>query len=386
MGPQLSAKEAAGFAAMVREGLSREGQKTLPCRYFYDDVGSALFEAISVLPEYGLTRADARVIRGCTEDLIARLPSPLAVVELGSGSGVKTRLVLEALARREAVEYYPIDVSAAALGACQRELGSIAAVEPLEAPYLDGLRRVARLRRPGQHLLVLFLGSTIGNFDREEAACFLADVRACLRPGDAFLVGTDLEKPVRSMVLAYDDPAGVTAAFNLNLLARINRELGGDFDLRKYRHVAVYHRAAQRIEMHLRAKSAQRVRIEAAGVDVELRRGETIWTESSHKFRLAAVRDMAARAGFCCAAQWVDAEWPFSENLLLPEGQSPGRGRLLPEPLHERTQVRRGLVSPLQLPVGIERASLPKERLLRTPEQPVGAGQVGAGVNPVREP
>jgi L-histidine Nalpha-methyltransferase len=306
------------FAAEVRAGLLREGQKTLPCRYLYDDVGSALFEAISALAGYGLTRADARIVRARAGELIDRLPGPLVVVELGSGSGAKTRWVLEALNRREPAVYYPIDISGAALAACRKTLGDVARVEPLQASYLDGLREVACLRRPGQRLLVLFLGSTIGNFNPEEAACFLARVRGCLMPQDAFLAGTDLEKPERRMIEAYDDPAGVTAAFNLNLLSRINHELGGDFDLRRYTHQARYDRSARRIEMHLRARRTQRVRIPAAGVDIALRRGETIWTESSYKFRLPDIRTTAERAGFRCAAQWVDEEWPFSENLLLP--------------------------------------------------------------------
>ena len=309
---------AAGFAAEVRAGLTRTGQKTLPCRYFYDDVGSALFQAISALPEYGLTRADDRIIRACAGELIGRLPGPVAVVELGSGSGTKTRWVLEALARRERPVYYPIDVSGAALAWCRRELGELACVTPLEGSYLEGLREVVCRRRQGGRFLVLFLGSTIGNFEPAEAAAFLREVRACLAPGDAFLLGTDLEKPTAHMLAAYDDPAGVTAAFNLNLLARINRELGGDFALRRFAHVARYNRAARRIEMHLRAKTAQTVRVRDAGIEVDLRRGETIWTESSHKFRLADVRETARQAGFECALQWVDEEWPFSENLLVP--------------------------------------------------------------------
>jgi dimethylhistidine N-methyltransferase len=316
MVPQPSAF--AEFAAAVRAGLLRNGQKTLPCRYFYDEVGSALFEAISVLPEYGLTRADARLIRAHAAEVAARLPGPLAVVELGSGSGAKTRWILEALACREPVSYFPIDVSPAALAACRRELEGLAAVMPLHASYLQGLREANERRTPGLHFLALFLGSTIGNFDPVDAAAFLADVRAALIPGDAFLLGADLEKPERAMLLAYDDPAGVTAAFNRNLLARINRELGGDFAVSGYRHEARYDRARRRIEMHLRANAPQRVAIREAGIEVELRRGETIWTESSYKFRLPDLRRMAECSGFTCAAQWVDEAWPFSENLLLP--------------------------------------------------------------------
>ncbi len=313
---QASAEAMPEFAREVRAGLGRDGQKTLPCRYFYDEVGSALFEAITRLPEYGLTRADARLIRDNAVDLAARLDGPVVVAELGSGGGAKTRWILEALARRGPVTYYPIDVSPAALAACVRELSSVAAVVPIAQSYLEGLREVAARRPAKQRLLLLFLGSTIGNFDRGEAAGFLADIRASLLSGDALLLGADLEKPVPQMLLAYDDPAGVTAAFNRNLLARVNRELGGDFAPRNFAHEARWNAAERRIEMHLRACAPQTVRITGANLTVDFARDETIWTESCHKFHVEEIRTMAARAGFRCEAQWVDAAWPFSESLL----------------------------------------------------------------------
>jgi L-histidine Nalpha-methyltransferase len=163
---------------------------------------------------------------------------------------------------------------------------------------------------------VLFLGSTIGNFEPEEAADFLASVRECLEPGDALLLGTDLVKPAEQMLEAYDDPAGVTAAFNLNLLGRINRELDGDFDLRQFEHVARYEPDAQRIEMHLRSHCHQAVNIRKADLLVEFVPGETIWTESSHKFRPEQIARLAREAGFRLERQWIDCEWPFAENLL----------------------------------------------------------------------
>ncbi len=318
-GQAYAAPSVSGFAADVCAGLLASGQKTLPCRYLYDAVGTALFEAISVLPEYGLTRADDRIIRTHARELADALPQPVSVVELGSGTGVKTVSILEAFARREPVTYTPIDVSPAALDRCRRELTGIADVQPIENSYLEGLSQAVCNRLPGQHLLVLFLGSTIGNLERAEAAQFLARVRALLEPGDALLLGTDLEKPEAAMLLAYDDPAGVTAAFNLNLLARINRELGGDFMLHRFAHQARYNRRHRRIEMHLRSRVAQQVSIPEAGLAVQFATGETIWTESSHKFTLDEVRTMAARAGFRCDVQWVDREWPFAENLLLPD-------------------------------------------------------------------
>ena len=305
------------FAREVRAGLTAAGQKTLPCRYFYDDVGSALFETITRLEEYGLTRADARILQAHAADIVAGLPENLMVAELGSGSGAKTRPILEQVNRRRPAVYYPIDVSAAALAHCARELDALATVEPLEASYLDGLRTVAARRSPGQAMLVLFLGSTIGNFDPEAAAVFLYSIRERLDPGDALLLGADLVKPAAQLVAAYDDSAGVTAAFNLNLLARINRELDADFNLRRFGHMARYNPEAQRIEMHLRARVAQTATIRAAELAVSFEAGETIRTEVCHKFTAPQICEMARAAGFRVAGAWTDEEWPFSESLLM---------------------------------------------------------------------
>ncbi len=302
------------LAREVREALLKPGQRELPCRYLYDEVGSALFEAITVLPEYGLTRADARIIEARAGDIAAIAGGTRSVAELGSGSGTKTRAILQALGRPD---YYPIDVSQAALDQCARQTAAVARVHPIPGTYLDGLREFARQRRRGEKVLVLFLGSTIGNFDRGQARAFLACVRESLRPGDALLLGTDLQKPVEQLLAAYDDPAGVTAAFNRNLLARLNRELGADFDLRSYSHEARYDSHAHRIEMHLRARTAQTVNIPAAGLTLELRACESIRTESSYKFTPAGVDAMARSAHFRTRARWVDAEWPFAESLLF---------------------------------------------------------------------
>ncbi len=305
------------FADDVRDGLTKPGQKTLPCEYFYDAVGSALFEAITVLPEYGLTRADARLIRRLAPELEREFRSSVSVVELGSGSGTKTRWILESLRGRDPVQYYPIDVSASALAHCAQELSALAQVFPVEGSYLSGLHRIACQRPSGKPLLVLFLGSTIGNFDRAAAGSFLCDVRQMLRPGDALLVGADLVKAVPDMLLAYDDPAGVTAAFNLNLLARINRELEADFKLRNFVHEARYDDRERRIEMHLRSKVDQRICVRGAGFACEFERDETIWTESCHKFHAEEICEMGSDAGFTCAAQWIDEQWPFAESLLI---------------------------------------------------------------------
>jgi L-histidine Nalpha-methyltransferase len=317
----LPTRHVSEFARCVRECLTKQGQKELPSKYLYDEVGSALFETICVLPEYGLTRADARLLETHAEEIVARLPFPIEVAELGSGSGKKTRWILEALSRRQRTYYYPIEISPSALAACERELGQIDLVSIVgyEQPYLEGLRAVAKRRDDREHLLVLFLGSTIGNFDREAGEGFLREVRATLRTGDTLLLGTDLEKSAETQILAYDDPAGVTAAFNMNLLARINRELRADFDLSHFKHEARWNATNRRIEMHLRSTRPQEVKIPAAELKVNFKEGETIWTESSHKYQPAEVVAMAQRTGFRCDGQWIDKEWPFAQNLLIRE-------------------------------------------------------------------
>ena len=309
------------FAADVRAGLTKPRQKELLSKYLYDDVGSALFEVISHLPEYGLTRADERLLRRHAHDIVDRLATPVAVAELGSGSGRKTRHILEALCSRQRTSYYPIEISPSALAMCQRELRDIDCISILgfEREYLDGLLEVAAQRAKGQNLLVLFLGSTIGNFDRLCGIKFLAEVRHILQPGDSLLLGTDLEKSSAQLLAAYDDELGVTAAFNLNLLARINRELDADFNLAQFEHVARINHEARSVEMHLRSMRRQTVNIPAAELFIEFLEGETIWTESSHKYSPSEVFLMARTAGFRCAAQWIDEQWPFAENLLIAE-------------------------------------------------------------------
>ena len=315
----LPVRHVSEFSADVRESLTKAGQRELPSKYLYDEVGSALFEAICVLPEYGLTRADARLLEKYAREIVGRLPLPIQVAELGSGSGKKTRWILEALSRRQKTYYYPIEISPSALAACAKELGQIDLVSVVghEQPYLEGLRTVAEGRGERDHLLVLFLGSTIGNFDRDAGEEFLSEMREILQPGDALLLGTDLEKSIELQLLAYDDPAGVTAAFNLNLLARINRELGADFDLSSYRHQARWNRVERRIEMHLRSMCRQTVHVPAASLRFMLDEDETIWTESSHKYLPEEIPEMAERTGFRCDGQWIDREWPFAQNLLI---------------------------------------------------------------------
>jgi L-histidine N-alpha-methyltransferase len=317
----LPVRHVSEFADAARDGLTKAGQKELPSKYLYDEVGSSLFETICVLPEYGLTRADARLLETHAKEIVERLSGPISVAELGSGTGKKTRWILEALSARQRTFYYPIEISPSALAACEKEMGQIDLVSVVgyEQTYLDGLRAVAKSRDSQEHLLVLFLGSTIGNFDREMGEEFLREVRSILRRGDTLLLGTDLEKEEEMQITAYDDPAGVTAAFNKNLLARINRELGADFDLSQFHHEARWNRNERRIEMHLRSMRTQSVTIPAALTRVDFAEGETIWTESSHKYRAPEVLEMAKRTGYRCEGQWIDEEWPFAQNLLICE-------------------------------------------------------------------
>jgi len=309
------------FAAEVRAGLTKNPQKELPSKYLYDDVGSALFEVISVLPEYGLTRADERLLRRHAYEIVDQLPKPVIVAELGSGSGKKTRWILEALCSRQRTYYCPIEISRTALAMCERELRDLESISIVgfEREYLDGLLEVAARREQDEHLLVLFLGSTIGNFDRPAGTKFVREVRRILQPGDALLLGTDLLKPIPELIQAYDDPLGVTAAFNLNLLARINRELDADFNLQRFKHEARFNPEARSVEMHLRSTRKQTVSIPAADLSVSFDEGETIWTESSHKYSRHEILQLALATGFRCQAQWIDDKWPFAENLLIAE-------------------------------------------------------------------
>jgi L-histidine N-alpha-methyltransferase len=310
------------FASDVRLGLTKDGHKEIPSKYLYDEVGSALFEVITVLPEYGLFRADERLLRQNADAIAtALLPGRVVVAELGSGSGRKTFWMLEALAQRRRTVYHPIELSRAALEECTKKLGHVRNVDikPVQQSYLEGLRSVTAERRPGEKLLVLFLGSSIGNFNGSAAERFLAEIGQTLCAGDALLLSTDLEKPPSQLLPAYDDPLGVTAAFNLNLLARMNRELEADFELAAFRHLARYDEKERRIEMHLLSTRAQTVTIPRAQCSVSFVEGETIWTESSHKYCPQNVIMMGSRSGFRPLKQWLDREWVFAQTLFLAE-------------------------------------------------------------------
>jgi dimethylhistidine N-methyltransferase len=304
-------------AEAIRLGLSADPRR-LPFECFYDDVGSALFEAITQLPEYGLSRAGKRLLARHRDELAHLLPVGLEVVELGSGSGRTTRLLLEALAGRGRVTYRPVDISRAALGDCERELGWVPGlhVSPIEGSHLRGLEEALGPRDDRRPALVLFLGSNIGNFARAEAEAFLRDVRSRLRPADTFLLAADLVKPASVLIRAYDDPAGVSAAFNRNALARINRELLADFDVAAFRHRAAYDGAERRVEMHLVCDAPQEVRVRALDLYFRLAPGEAIWTESSYKFRPGEIAALGEGAGFELLREWTDEHWPFSQSLF----------------------------------------------------------------------
>lgn len=302
---------------LIRHGLTQP-QKQLPSALLYDALGSMLFEAITFLPEYGVTRAGLRLLEAWKHEMVAG-DGELELVELGPGAGRKARVLVEALRERQPhVRFIAVDVSAQALEDCKRTLEQLDGVhvDTVEAPYVQGLARVASERRPGVRRLVLFLGSNLSNFDRVEALAFLRDVRAQLSPGDALLLATDLDKRPERLVPAYDDPLGVTAAFDKNLLVRLNREWGADFPLDAFVHRAKWNAAARRIEMHLEATRALEVRIASLELTVRFEAGETIWTESSHRFSVDELRAWGTEAGFSTTKQWVDPEWPFAQTIL----------------------------------------------------------------------
>lgn len=309
------------FARDARIGLCEAKRKWLPARHMYDAVGSALFEAITYLPEYGLTRADHRVLRRAAGSLRSHIRSQaLTVAELGSGSGAKTRLVLEALAPDLVESYRPIDISSDALERCQQELGDLVPVLPYHGAYVDGVLSLRESRPADVPLMLLFLGSSVGNLGPDDRGAFLASLRSALRPGDYFLIGFDLVKPKAALLRAYDDPAGVTAAFNRNVLGRVNRELGASFDLDSFSHLVRYDERERRVEMHLIATRDQSVRIPLAGASCDIRLGETIWTESSYKFDCDEIGELMQAAGFRHLATWTDEEWPLLEGLWLVDG------------------------------------------------------------------
>ena len=307
---------ASPIAEDVRRGLIAS-PKNLPAWLFYDAAGSELFEQITELPEYYLTRAERQILTDCATEIVAAAGTPVRLVELGAGTATKTHLVVAALLRRQLrLDYCPIDVSASALQFASDELHRAfpqVHVEPVVADYTNG---VAHVLNGGTRRLVLYLGSSIGNFDPEDALDLLRHVRDSLKPGDALLLGTDLAKDRRILVPAYDDAAGVTAAFNKNVLVRINRELGADFDLGSFQHEARWNRAHSRMEMHLVSRMPQRVHISALDLTITFAEKESIHTENSYKYTLPQIRKLAQSSRFALERTWTDANDWFALHLL----------------------------------------------------------------------
>jgi dimethylhistidine N-methyltransferase len=309
--------ETSGVARAVVRGFDQP-QKTLPPWLFYDREGSRLFERITELPEYYPTRVERSIFVRHGEAIVrdARGDQALTMVELGAGTASKTRVLLAALSASQGrCEYVPIDVSRSALEEAARSIER-------ELPNVRVRPQVGTSETSGAHIeavrgrkLVLFIGSSIGNYDVEAAVTLLSGVRAALSPGDGLLLGTDLRKDRATLLAAYDDAAGVTAEFNRNVLVRLRRELGADFDLAHFRHVARWNEATSSIEMHLESTIDQTVRVAALDRSWRFRRGETIHTESSMKYDIASVRTLLRRAGFALEKTYEDERRWFGVHL-----------------------------------------------------------------------
>jgi len=316
--------DANAFAGDVRAGLLRAA-KALPPKYFYDELGSRLFEAICWLPEYYLTRAEGEILQNNADEIVSSIEGPFRLLELGSGSAEKTRYLIEALlAQQPQLHYLPVDISDSSLELASQRLLRLypgLRITAFAADYFTALQALAtRVPADGCRTMGVFLGSNIGNFGRDESREFLRAVRKLLRPQDVLLLGADLKKSPDVLIPAYDDALGVTAAFNLNLLSRINRELDGDFDVKKFLHSAVYNDQLGRIEIHLVSREPQIVRIRALDLEVQFERDETIRTENSYKFDLDQLGGLARDTGFLLERTWFDSAHLFSFNLFVAQG------------------------------------------------------------------
>src|SRR2546421_2274652 len=308
----------AGLAEDVRRGLSTKPKRFLP-KYFYDQLGSQLFEAICLLPEYYLTRAENEILESFSDEIVAEIEGDATLIEMGSGSASKTRLIIEALLRKQAeLLFIPVDISATALDSSSRILLQsypLLKIEAYAADYFAGLAELGKTRKG--RILALFLGSNISNFDPDEALKFLRALRQVLSEGDALLLGADLKKDKKILEAAYNDALGVTAAFNLNVLARINRELGGNFDLRAFQHRAFYNEEIGRVEIYIESLHEQTVTIGQLDIEWQFGEGEQVHTENSYKYDLGDIAKLAGETGFTRARTWLDQKQQFSSNLLL---------------------------------------------------------------------
>ena len=322
--PVPDAETTRAVAAAVADGLGRR-RKRLPPWLLYDQRGSALFEEITALPEYYLTRTERAIFAAHAGDILRAAGLPLSVIELGAGSAAKTRLLLQALiAEQPRGDYMPVDVSPAALAEAARQLRDLPRLHtrPVMARYPDEL---GFLRGVAGRRLVLFLGSNIGNYDARAARALLSAVCQHLGPGDALLIGTDLRKSARYLVPAYDDASGVTARFIKNVLDRLNRELGATFAPDCFRHVAIWNRTASRMEMYLESLVPQRVRIAALDLTISFAAGERIHTESSYKFTRGMVRDRLRSTGLRLESTWHDPRRWFAVHLCRVTGTATER-------------------------------------------------------------
>jgi dimethylhistidine N-methyltransferase len=309
---------ASPFARAVAHGLTTQ-PKQIPSSWLYDDLGSALFEAICVLPWYRVTRAERELLDRHAAAIGDACSRVTFVAELGPGSGEKLASLMRGFAERPAPPaVHLIDVSPAALSLATRTLASegLEVITTDRAEYLVGIDGLDRFRRGDGAALVAFLGSNIGNFHWRDAVALLRRLRSRLRPGDRVLLGTDLVKPEQDLLLAYDDPLGVTAAFNKNLLVRINGELGARFDLDAFDHRAVWNRAQSRMEMHLVSRAAQDVAVPGAGCVAAFAPGEAIWTESSYKFEPGQLDALASAVGLSVVRTWIHAGARFALTLF----------------------------------------------------------------------
>ncbi|MEE9219494.1 MAG: L-histidine N(alpha)-methyltransferase [Acidobacteriota bacterium] len=301
------------FFEDVMHGLQRQ-RKELPCKYFYDDRGSELFEHICDLEEYYLTRAELAIMKEHAGEMAAELGPGCLLIEYGSGTSRKTRILLDHL--ESPVAYVPIDISRQTLAVSAASLASAyptIQVVPICADYTESIHIPERVKA-GTRRVIYFPGSTIGNFSMPEAQAFLAHARSLVGAGGALLIGVDLKKDPRVLEAAYDDRDGVTAAFNKNLLVRMNRELGADFHLDRFRHQASYNRERARVEMHLVSLDDQRVRIN--GEKVFFRKGESIRTECSYKYDLESFGKLTESVGFAMRRMWIDPDRLFSVHYL----------------------------------------------------------------------
>ncbi len=308
------APDAEDFLSEALTGL-QGGRKELPCKYFYDERGSQLFDRICELPEYYPTRTERSIMNEWVDEMAVAIGPGALVIEYGSGSSLKTRLLLDALDRPAA--YIPVDISRDHLMKSAQSLATDypgLEVLPVCADFTQPFGIPEPRRRPHRRV-VYFPGSTIGNLTRDRAILLLAGVAEVCEPGGALLIGVDLKKDCESLERAYDDSQGITAAFNRNLLVRMNRELDADFDVQSFRHRAVWMEEAGRVEMHLVSDVDQTVQLD--GEEIHFRAGEHICTEHSHKYTLEAFAEMGDEAGLSVAHVWIDPAQRFSVQLLV---------------------------------------------------------------------